>query len=141
MFVVLIAIGTVGVDGAFAAPPASSCPPANFECGISAAATKPLGSGSVGRPDLTIGYLVFDASGIPTLFALDSKDGTIQPMNTVTGTCTGTTDGTPGTLDFTAAGGPRLAFVTFKTGDLRFISTNLSNSGLVDVIQGSCIQL
>lgn len=139
--VALIAIGAAGIGAAFAAAPTTTCPPALFQCGLSVASTKPLGSGSPGRPDMTIGYLVFDGSGIPTLFALSSKDGTIQPMNTVTGTCSGTIDGTPGTLDFTGAGGPKLAFVTFKTSDLRFITTDLNGSGQSNVIQGSCIQL
>jgi hypothetical protein len=138
--VVLIAVGTAGFASVFAAPPVTSCPPALFQCGFSAAQTKPLGSGSPGRPDMTIGYLVFDGAGIPTIFAQTSKDGTLQPLNAITGTCTGTTDGTPGTLDFTGGLGPKLAFVTFKTGDLRFITTELNN-GLANVIQGSCIQL
>jgi hypothetical protein len=136
-------IGAVAVSGssAFAAGPTTTCPGANFKCALSFSQTKPLADPSnPGQPAVGVGYLVFDASAIPTIFAQQLKNGVLKTIQTQTGVCTGGTNGNPGTLDF-STNGPLLKFVTFNSGaELRFIDTSLNN-GLVTETVGSCRQL
>jgi hypothetical protein len=87
-----------------------------------------------------VGYIVFDASAVPTVFVQQLKDGVLKQIQAQTGVCTGGTSGNPGTLDF-SPNGPILKFVTFNSGaELRFIDTSLNN-GLTAETVGSCRQL
>ena len=144
-FVVAV-IGAVAVSGssAFAVGPNSTCPPAAFKCAFSAVESKSLQDPSnPGRPSVVIGYIVFDSSAtpIPTVFSQQNKDGVLQTLQSVAGTCSSGSSGSPGTLDFSGGGGPTLRFVTFKSGaELRFIDTSLNN-GFASETLGSCRQL
>jgi hypothetical protein len=144
-FVVAV-IGAVAVSGsgALATGPNSTCPPAAFKCAFSAVESKSLQDPSnPGRPSVVIGYIVFDSSAtpIPTVFSQQNKDGALQTLQSVAGTCSSGTSGSPGTLDFSGAGGPTLNFVTTHSGaELRFVDTSL-NSGFASETLGTCRQL
>ena len=144
-FVVAV-IGAVAVSGssAFAVGPNSTCPPAAFKCAFSAVESKSLQDPSnPGRPSVVIGYIVFDSSAtpIPTVFSQQNKDGVLQTLQSVAGTCSSGSSGSPGTLDFSGAGGPTLNFVTTHSGaELRFVDTSL-NSGFASETLGTCRQL
>ena len=130
-------------SGAFASGPTTTCPPANFKCAFSAVESKSLQDPSnPGRPSIVIGYIVFDSSvtPIPTVFSQQNKDGALQTLQSVSGTCTGGTSGNPGTLNF-SPNGPILKFVTFNSGaELRFIDTSTNNTFTSETV-GSCRQL
>jgi hypothetical protein len=140
---VVAAICAVAVSGssAFATGPTTTCPPANFKCAFSAVESKSLNDPSnPGRPSIVIGYIVFDNSAVPTVFSQQNKDGVLQTLQSVAGTCTGGTSGNPGTLDF-SPNGPILKFVTFNSGaELRFIDTSINNGFTAETV-GSCRQL
>jgi hypothetical protein len=142
-FVVAV-IGAVAVSGSsgFASGPTTTCPPANFKCAFSAVESRSLQDpNNPGRPSIVIGYIVFDNSAIPTVFSQQNKDGALQTLQSVAGTCSNGSSGSPGTLNFSGAGGPVLRFVTFKSGaELRFIDTS-PNNGFASETLGSCRQL
>jgi len=144
-FVVAV-IGAVAVSGSnvFATGPTTTCPPAAFKCAFSAVESKSLQDlSNPGRPSVIIGYIVFDSSAtpIPTVFSQQNKDGALQTLQSVAGTCTSGSSGSPGTLDFSGAGGPKLRFVTSHSGaELRFLDTSLNN-GFASETLGSCRQL
>ena len=144
-FVVAV-IGAVAVSGsgAFASGPTTTCPPAAFKCAFSAVESKSLQDPSnPGRPSVIIGYIVFDSSAtpIPTVFSQQNKDGALQTIASGSGTCTGGSSGSPGTLNFSGVGGPILRFVTFNSGaEMRFIDTS-TNNGFTSETVGSCRQL
>ena len=143
-FVVAV-IGAVAVSGsgAMATGPNSTCPPANFKCAFSAVESKSLQDPSnPGRPSIVIGYIVFDNSGtpIPTVFSQQNKDGALQTIQSVPGTCTSGTSGNPGTLNF-SPNGPVLNFVTTHSGaELRFLDSSLNNGFASETI-GTCRQI
>ena len=128
-------------SGAFASGPTTTCPPANFKCAFSAVESKSLQDPSnPGRPSIVIGYIVFDNSAIPTVFSQQNKDGALQTLQSVAGTCTVGTSGTPGTLNF-SPNGPILKFVTTHSGaELRFLDTSLNN-GFASETVGTCRQI
>ena len=136
-------IGAVAVSGssALATGPTTTCPPANFKCAFSAVESRSLNDpNNPGRPSIVIGYIVFDNSAVPTVFSQQNKDGVLQTLQSVAGTCTGGTSGNPGTLDF-SPNGPILKFVTFKSGaELRFLDSSLNN-GFASETLGSCRQI
>jgi len=138
-------IGAVAVSGsgALATGPTTTCPPAAFKCAFSAVESKSLNDpNNPGRPSIVIGYIVFDSSAtpIPTVFSQQNKDGVLQTLQSVAGTCTGGTSGNPGTLDF-SPNGPILKFVTTHSGaELRFLDTSLNN-GFASETLGSCRQI
>ena len=137
-------IGAVAVSGsALATGPTTTCPPAAFKCAFSAVESKSLNDpNNPGRPSIVIGYIVFDSSAtpIPTVFSQQNKDGVLQTLQSVAGTCTGGTSGNPGTLDF-SPNGPILKFVTSHSGaELRFLDTSLNN-GFASETLGSCRQI
>jgi hypothetical protein len=142
---VVAAICTVVISssGAFATGPTTTCPPAAFKCAFSAVESKSLNDPSnPGRPSIVIGYIVFDSSAtpIPTVFSQQNKDGALQTLQSVSGTCSSGTSGNPGTLDF-SPNGPILKFVTFNSGaELRFIDTSINNGFTAETV-GSCRQL
>ena len=137
-------IGAVAVSGssALATGPTTTCPPANFKCAFSAVESKSLNDPSnPGRPSIVIGYIVFDNSAVPTVFSQQNKDGVLQTLQSVAGTCTSGSSGSPGILDFNASGGPTLRFVTSHSGaELRFLDTSLNN-GFASETLGSCRQI
>jgi hypothetical protein len=143
-FVVAV-IGAVAVSGSsvFATGPTTTCPPATFKCAFSAVESKSLQDPSnPGRPSIVIGYIVFDSSAtpIPTVFSQQNKDGALQTLQSVSGTCTGGTSGNPGTLNF-SPNGPILKFVTTHSGaELRFLDTSLNN-GFASETVGTCRQI
>jgi len=143
-FVVAV-IGAVAVSGsgALATGPTTTCPPAAFKCAFSAVESRSLQDpNNPGRPSIVIGYIVFDSSPtpIPTVFSQQNKDGALQNLQSVSGTCSSGASGNPGTLDF-SPNGPILKFVTFNSGaELRFIDTSLNN-GFTSETVGSCRQL
>jgi len=136
-------IGAVAVSGssALATGPTTTCPPATFKCAFSAVESRSLNDpNNPGRPSIVIGYIVFDNSAVPTVFSQQNKDGVLQTLQSVAGTCTGGTSGNPGTLDF-SPNGPILKFVTFKSGaELRFLDSSLNN-GFASETLGSCRQI
>ena len=142
---VVAAICTVVISssGALATGPTTTCPPAAFKCAFSAVESKSLNDpNNPGRPSIVIGYIVFDSSAtpIPTVFSQQNKDGVLQTLQSVAGTCTGGTSGNPGTLDF-SPNGPILKFVTSHSGaELRFLDTSLNN-GFASETLGSCRQI
>ena len=140
---VVAAICAVAISGsiAFAAGPTTTCPPAAFKCAFSAVESRSLNDpNNPGRPSIVIGYIVFDNSAVPTVFSQQNKDGVLQTLQSVAGTCTGGTSGNPGTLDF-SPNGPILKFVTFKSGaELRFLDSSLNN-GFASETLGSCRQI
>ena len=144
-FVVVAAICTVALfsSGAFATGPLSTCPPALFKCAFSAVESRSLNDpNNPGRPSIVIGYIVFDSSAtpIPTVFSQQNKDGALQNLQSVAGTCTSGSSGSPGTLDF-SPNGPVLKFVTTHSGaELRFIDTSLNN-GFASETLGTCRQI
>ena len=143
-FVVAV-IGAVAVSasGALATGPTTTCPPAAFKCAFSAVESKSLQDPSnPGRPSIVIGYIVFDSSAtpIPTVFSQQNKDGALQTLQSVAGTCTSGSSGSPGTLDF-SPNGPVLKFVTTHSGaELRFLDTSLNN-GFASETLGTCRQI
>jgi hypothetical protein len=143
---VVAAIGAVAVSdiSAFAAGPTTTCPPAAFKCAFSAVESKSLQDpNNPGRPSVIIGYIVFDSSATPapTVFSQENKDGALQTLQSVAGTCSSGTSGSPGTLDFSGAGGPTLRFVTTHSGaELRFLDTSLNN-GFASETLGTCRQI
>ena len=139
--VATICTGVTFSSRAFAAGPTTTCPVANFKCALSFSQTKSLAdTTNPGQPSVGVGYLVFDASALPTIWAQQNKDGVLKLIQTQTGVCTGGTNGNPGTLDFNP-NGPVLKFVTFHTGtELRFLDTSINN-GLINETVGSCRQL
>jgi hypothetical protein len=144
-FVVAV-IGAVAVSGSsvFATGPTTTCPPAAFKCAFSAVESKSLQDPSnPGRPSVIIGYIVFDNSAIPTVFSQQNKDGALQTLQSVAGTCSSGTSGNPGTLDFSGAGGPTLRFVTTHSGaELRFLDTSINNgNAFASETLGSCRQI
>jgi len=136
-------IGAVAVSGsgALATGPTTTCPPAAFKCAFSAVESRSLNDpNNPGRPSIVIGYIVFDNSAVPTVFSQQNKDGVLQTLQSVAGTCTGGTSGNPGTLDF-SPNGPILKFVTSHSGaELRFLDTSLNN-GFASETLGSCRQI
>ena len=128
---------------AFATGPNSTCPVASFKCAFSAVESRSLNDpNNPGRPSIVIGYIVFDSSAtpIPTVFSQQNKDGALQNLQSVAGTCTSGSSGSPGTLDF-SPNGPVLKFVTTHTGaELRFIDTSLNN-GFASETLGTCRQI
>ena len=140
---VVAAICTVVISssGAFATGPTTTCPPATFKCAFSAVESRSLNDpNNPGRPSIVIGYIVFDNSAVPTVFSQQNKDGVLQTLQSVAGTCTGGTSGNPGTLDF-SPNGPILKFVTSHSGaELRFLDTSLNN-GFASETLGSCRQI
>ena len=138
-------IGAVAVScsSALATGPTTTCPPAAFKCAFSAVESRSLNDpNNPGRPSIVIGYIVFDSSAtpIPTVFSQQNKDGVLQTLQSVAGTCTGGTSGNPGTLDF-SPNGPILKFVTSHSGaELRFLDTSLNN-GFASETLGSCRQI
>ncbi len=143
-FVVAV-IGALAIfsSGAFATGPLSTCPVANFKCAFSAVQSRSLNDPNhPGRPSIVIGYIVFDSSAtpVPTAFSQENKDGVLGTLQSVAGTCTSGSSGSPGTLDF-SPNGPTLRFVTTHTGaELRFLDTGLNN-GFTSETLGSCRQL
>ena len=143
---VVAMIGAVAVSGSsvLASGPISTCPPAAFKCAFSAVESKSLQDPSnPGRPSVIIGYIVFDSSAtpIPTVFSQQNKDGALQTLQSVSGTCTSGSSGSPGTLDFNASGGPTLRFVTTHSGaELRFLDSSLNN-GFASETLGTCRQI
>ena len=131
-------------SGAFASGPTTTCPPAAFKCAFSAVESKSLQDpNNPGRPSIVIGYIVFDSSvtPIPTVFSQQNKDGALQTLQSVAGTCSSGSSGSPGTLDFSGAGGPTLRFVTTHSGaELRFLDTSLNN-GFASETLGTCRQI
>lgn len=74
LVVTLIGAFAVWADGAFASGPTTTCP-VSFSCGLSVAQTKSLqDANNPGEPSVLIGYLVFDASAIPTIFVQQNKN-------------------------------------------------------------------
>ena len=130
-------------NGAFAAGPNTTCPPATFKCAFSAVESRSLQDpNNPGRPSIVIGYIVFDSSGtpIPTVFSQQNKDGALQMLQSAPGTCSSGTSGNPGTLDF-SPNGPILKFVTTHSGaELRFLDTSLNN-GFASETVGTCRQI
>ena len=129
-------------NGAFAAGPNTTCPPATFKCAFSAVESRSLQDpNNPGRPSVVIGYIVFDSSAtpIPTVFSQQNKDGALQMLQSAPGTCSSGTSGNPGTLDFSP--GPILKFVTTHSGaELRFLDTSLNN-GFASETVGTCRQI
>ena len=141
--VAVIGALAVSASGAVVSGPSSTCPPANFKCALSVVESKSLNDpNNPGRPSVIIGYIVFDSSAppIPTVFSQQNKDGALQMLQSVAGTCTSGSGGSPGSLNF-GSGGPTLRFVTLNTGaELRFIDTSVSN-GFTSETLGSCRQI
>ena len=141
-FVVAVigAVAVSGSNGVFAAGPTTTCPPAAFKCAFSAVESRSLQDpNNPGRPSVVIGYIVFDGSAVPTVFSQQNKDGALQTLQSVPGTCSSGTSGNPGTLDFSP--GPILKFVTTHSGaELRFIDTSLNN-GFASETVGTCRQI
>jgi hypothetical protein len=128
-------------SGAFAVGPNTTCPVAAFKCAFSAVESRSLQDpNNPGRPSIVIGYIVFDGSAIPTVFSQQNKDGALQTLQNVAGTCSSGTSGNPGTLDF-SPNGPILKFVTTHSGaELRFLDTSLNN-GFASETVGTCRQI
>lgn len=75
LVVTLIGAFAVWANGAFACGPTTLCPVANFKCALSVAQVKSLADlNNPGEPSVLIGYLVFDASAIPTIFVQQNKN-------------------------------------------------------------------
>lgn len=119
--------------------PATVCPTAaTFTCG--AAEVRPMSDPtSPGAPGTFVGYIAFDANGVPTFYKTANLNGTITTFPAVVGTCTDGTTSALGILDFTPTG-PKFAFVRDNSGDeLRLLTT--ADSGAAGGVTPSAVSL
>ena len=124
--------------------PLTPCP-TTFTCAFDAAEVRPLTDlATPGAPSVYVGYLSFNGSGVPTLDALGTSNGTAQTLVTALGTCTPGTISAMGVLDFTSNSGPKFEFVSDnRSGVLELRVMIVADSGNVTpsaVNLGTCTQ-
>jgi hypothetical protein len=144
--IILGFIGAVVCWGnAFATAPVmpSTVCPMTFTCAFDAAEVRPLTDPTTpGAPAVYVGYLSFNGSGVPTLDALGTTNGTLQTLVTAVGTCTPGDATKMGVLNFQTNGGPTFEFVS-DDGGLELRVMIVADSGNVTpsaVNIGTCTQ-
>jgi hypothetical protein len=129
----LLALGWPGLASAQADTITTPCP-TNFTCAFSAAETlaltTPKSQGSPGQPDVYVGYIEFDGSGLVTLAGLQNVNGTVGQISTGSTSgvaCTAGANGQPATVTF--GNKTQIAFVTDAGGtELQFILSQDQNT-------------
>ena len=119
--------------------------PTNFMCAFSAAETQALVTASPnkpGAPDVFLGYMNFDASGVVTVTGVQNIDGTIKPIGSGTPSiltstsCTNGANGQPAIISFNDSS--QISFVIDSTNsELQFILTKDANTNANSTVANS----